>query len=323
MRRTIALAVATGLLWTASPAARGPSGTAAPQPPTRTIYVSATDRNGASVPDLAGPDFAVKEGGKVREVLQAGPATRPMKIAIVIDDNGTGIFRYGVGRFIQRLHGRAEFALSTVAGQFVKLVDYTANGQELGEVLAQLVARPGTADGGQLLEGIYETAKDLERRKTDRGVIVVLTVGGEEHSPLPAHHVLDQLRKSGAALHVVSVSSSALRSMAAVQRPSALLGENLNLNEVLGDGPKQSGGRRDEIVATAGLVAGLQQLAETLLTQYAVQYARPQGTRSDKLNVSVKRPGITVLAAGARCRTGESLIPNRRILESRQRFEIA
>ena len=54
-----------------------------PQPPTRTIYVSATDRNGASVLDLAGPDFAVKEGGKVREVVQAGPATRPMKIAIV------------------------------------------------------------------------------------------------------------------------------------------------------------------------------------------------------------------------------------------------
>ena len=98
--------------------------------------------------------------------------------------------------------------------------------------------------------------------------------------------MLDQLRKSGAALHVVSVSSSALRSMAAVQRPSALLGENLNLNEVLGDGPKQSGGRRDEIVATAGLVAGLQQLAETLLTQYAVQYARPEGRRGPTSSMS-------------------------------------
>jgi VWFA-related protein len=290
------LAVTTGLLWTAALAARGPSGPASPQSPTRTIYVSATDRNGAPVRDLAGPDFAVKEGGKTREVLQAGPATNPMKIAILIDDNGTGIFRYGVGRFIQRLHGRAEFALSTVAGQHLKVVDYTANGEVLGSALAQLVARPGTADGGQLLEGIYETARDLERRGTGRAVIVVLTVGGEEHSPLPAHHVLDQLRKSGASLHVVSVSSSALRSMAEVQRPSALLGENLNLNEVLGDGPKQSGGRRDEIVATAGLVAGLQQLAETLLTQYAVQYARPEGARADKINVSVKRPGVSVRA---------------------------
>ncbi len=296
MRCTIALAVTTGLLWTAALAARGPSGPASPQSPTRTIYVSATDRNGAPVRDLAGPDFAVKEGGKTREVLQAGPATNPMKIAILIDDNGTGIFRYGVGRFIQRLHGRAEFALSTVAGQHLKVVDYTANGEVLGSALAQLVARPGTADGGQLLEGIYETARDLERRGTGRAVIVVLTVGGEEHSPLPAHHVLDQLRKSGASLHVVSVSSSALRSMAEVQRPSALLGENLNLNEVLGDGPKQSGGRRDEIVATAGLVAGLQQLAETLLTQYAVQYARPEGARADKINVSVKRPGVSVRA---------------------------
>jgi VWFA-related protein len=296
LRCTIALAVTTGLLWTAALDARGPSGPASPQSPTRTIYVSATDRNGAPVRDLAGPDFAVKEGGKTREVLQAGPATNPMKIAILIDDNGTGIFRYGVGRFIQRLHGRAEFALSTVAGQHLKVVDYTANGEVLGSALAQLVARPGTADGGQLLEGIYETARDLERRGTGRAVIVVLTVGGEEHSPLPAHHVLDQLRKSGASLHVVSVSSSALRSMAEVQRPSALLGENLNLNEVLGDGPKQSGGRRDEIVATAGLVAGLQQLAETLLTQYAVQYARPEGARADKINVSVKRPGVSVRA---------------------------
>ena len=122
-------------------------------------------------------------------------------------------------------------------------MDYTANGQELGEVLAQLVARPGTDDGGQLLEGIYETAKDLERRKTDRGVIVVLTVGGEEHSPLPAHHVLDRAAEERRGASRGPVSSSALRAMAAVQRPSALLEENLNLSEVLGDGPKQSGGR--------------------------------------------------------------------------------
>jgi VWFA-related protein len=296
MRSTIALALATAVLQAAA-ASAGEQPAAPPQALTRTVYVSVTDRAGLAVPGLTGADFAVKEGGKARDVVQAGPATRPMKIAIVIDDNGTGIFRYGVGRFIQRLLGRAEFALSTVAGQHLKVIDYTPNAPELSEALAQLVARPATADGGQLLEGIFEVAKDLERRKAERGILVVLTVGGEEHSPLPAHHVLDQLRKSGAALHVVSVSRSALRGMADVQKPAALLGENLNLSEVLGDGPKQSGGRRDEIVATAGLVAGLQQLAETLLTQYAVQYARPDaGRSSDKLSVSVKRPGFSVRA---------------------------
>ena len=43
-------------------------------------------------------------------------------------------------------------------------------------------------------------------------MIVALTVGGEEHSTLPAHHVLDKLRQSGASLHVIMVVNTALRS---------------------------------------------------------------------------------------------------------------
>ena len=43
-------------------------------------------------------------------------------------------------------------------------------------------------------------AIDLDKRKASRPIIVALTVGGEEHSTLPAHHVLDNLRQSGAAL---------------------------------------------------------------------------------------------------------------------------
>ena len=109
--------------------------------------------------------------------------------------------------------------------------------------------------------------------------------------------MLDQLQKSGAALHVIAVNSSALASMATVQQPGALLGENLNLNEVLGDGPKQSGGKREEIVASAGLVAGLQELAETLLTQYAVPFSRADAEVGGQAqSVSVKRSGVTVRA---------------------------
>jgi VWFA-related protein len=266
--------------------------------PARTVYVTATDKVGAAVPDLTAGDFVVKIGGKVRDVLHVERASAPLRIAIIVDDNGTGLFRYGVGRFIEKLQGHAEFAISKVTGQTQKVVDYTTDGRELTEAIAQLGARPETADGGQLLEGIAETARDFDKRRAHRGIIVALTVGGEEHSTLPAHHVLDELRKSGAALHVVQVSSSALRSTVAVQRPAALLGENLNLSEVLGEGPKQSGGTRGEIVATAGLVSGLQQLAQTLLqSQYAVSYSQRQGEKSsDKISVSVTVPGVSVLA---------------------------
>jgi len=264
---------------------------------TRAVYVSVLDKNDVPVTDLGPNDFVVKEGGKTRDVVEAGMANVPLRIALLVDDNGTGIFRYGVVKFIERLQGRAEFALSTVNGQNQKLVDYTADVNLLTAAIGQLTARPGTNDGGQLLEGIFETAKDFQKRPTRRPVIVVLTVGGEEHSTLPAHHVLEELLKSGAALHVFAINSAAIRPTAAVSRPGALLEENMNLSEVLGDGPKQSGGKREEIVAAPGVVVGLQQLAEALRSQYAVSFSRSDPPKSgDKISVSVKRSGLTVRA---------------------------
>jgi VWFA-related protein len=292
------LALSFGVLQTAL-AAAPPGGPGAQlESPSRTVYVTATDKAGEPVPNLTPADFTVKIGGKARDVVHVEPATAPLRIAVIVDDNGSGLFRYGVGKFIERLLGHAEFAISQVTGQTQKVVDFTADGRELSEAIAVLGARPATSDGGQLLEGIAETARDFEKRRSRRGIIIALTVGGEEHSTLPAHHVLDQLRKSGAALHVVQVSSSALRSTVAVQRPSALLDENLNLSEVLGEGPKQSGGSHSEIVATAGLVSSLQDLAQSLLhDQYAVSYSEREGDKSsDKINVSVKVPGVSVLA---------------------------
>ncbi len=264
---------------------------------TRTVFVTVLDKSGVPVTDLAADDFVIREGGKDREIVGAGMSTVPLRIAVVVDDNGTGIFRYAVVKFVERLQGRAEFAVSTVYGQHQKLLDYTPNLERVSIALNQLNARPATNDGGQLLEGIFETAKDFQRRPAPRPIIIVLTVGGEEHSTLPAHHVLDELEKSGAALNVIAINSSALRAMAAVSKPSALLESNLNLSEVLGDGPKQSGGKREEIVASAGVVSGLQELAEALRNQYAVSFSRPDRPKhTEKLAVSVKRSGLTVRA---------------------------
>lgn len=270
---------------------------AALEPQTRRVYVTASGAKGAPVTDLTAADFAIKEGGKAREIVKVAPATGLIQIAVLVDDNGTGIFRYAVGKFIESLLGRAEFAVSTVTGQMLRLVDYTTSGQSLSEAIGKLNARPATNDGGQLLDGISETAKELERRKAPRPVIVALTVGGVEHSTLPAHHVLDNLRQSGASLHVITVVNSTLRSQSNPTTAAGLMEENMNLSEVLGDGPKQSGGRREEIVAAAGVVSGLQQLADALKTQYLIEYSLPEGVKpSDKLSVSVKRRGVSLHA---------------------------
>lgn len=289
MTRLIASSIVVSL---AAPVAFG-----ATAPTTRSVYVSVTDQKRVPVKDLTAADFAVKEDGKAREVVKAELATTPLRIAIIIDDNGTGLFRSSAAVFMQRLLGKAEFSLSSVTGQVMKIVDYTANAATLSDGLAKVGARAATNDGGQLLSGIFEAAKEIEQRKPARPVILALTVGGEEHSTLPAHHVLEQLRKSGAALYVTSVAASNLRSTAAVSNPAELLGENLNKNEVLGDGPKQSGGRHDEIVAAPGIVVSIQQTAEELANQYLVTYVLPDGVKpNEKLSVTTKRKGVIVRA---------------------------
>lgn len=263
----------------------------------RTLYLTVTHRGGEPVEDLAPADLEIKEGGKPVEIHQMDVATDPLQIALIVDDNGTGLFRSGLGRFIQRLEGRAVMSLSSVTGQTMKLVDYTADVGTLLAAVATLSARPGTPDGGQLLEGISEAAVELRRREASRPVIIALTVGGEEHSTASSDHVLNQLRQSGATLHVFSVERGALRSTINQTKPAALLQENMHLHRVLGDGPKQSGGQHQSIVPTAGTLAGLQHLASELTRQYRVSYTLPPGTkRSDRISVSAKRKGLQIRA---------------------------
>jgi hypothetical protein len=209
-----------------------------------------------------------------------------------------------------------------VTGQLLRIVDYTPNAEALSEAIAKLNARPATNDGGQLLDAISETAQELQKREAARPVILALTVGGEEHSTLPAHHVLDKLRQSGAVLHVVAVANNALRSQSNPSTAAGLLGENMNLNEVLGDGPKQSGGRREEIVAATGISGGLAQLARSLKNQYLIEYTLPcdpSRTYADPQQVErafdgtavTTRPGCFQRARGRSRGTGCARTPAR------------
>ena len=220
-----------------------------------------------------------------------------MQIAILVDDNGTGLFRVG-GRAIHRGAARARRVLDHHRRRPAAQADAVHPQQRVAaRGSRQLIAGPDRRTAGSCSSGIYESALDFERRKVERPVILALTVGGEEHTPLPPHHVLDQLRKSGAALHVVSVA----RLDAAVQRlrPRARgpAEREHGLNQVLGDGPKRSGGRREEVPAIAGAQTGLHQLAETLKRQYVVEYALPAGVKpSDRFSVSSKRRDVTLRA---------------------------
>jgi len=267
--------------------------------------VTATDKNGVPVTDLQAADFEVKIAGKSADVASAQPASVPLRVALLVADQGTGAFQLGLARFMQTLLGHAEFTLVAVLVQPVTLVDYSHDGAELSAGLKQLGSR-GRERGAQLIEAIQEATRTVQH-EARRPVIVVLRTGGEAPSQISGNQVREELRKSGAALYAVSTAgaegrapSQARAGLSAEQAQladSELADSSSNLALVLGDGSKESGGRHDQVMANTHVKA-LEQLAQELLHQYEVVCSVPDGVKpGDRLTVSSKRKGVTTRAA--------------------------
>ena len=264
------------------------------QATTRTVYLSATDAKGAPVTDLTASDITVKDDGKARDVTAVERAAGPLSIALLIDDNGYGAndVRTAVAAFAQRLRGLAEMSIVTTAGQNVTRVDYTADLEAQIGAVRQLYARPAPG-GGHLLEAIQDASKSLAARPSPRRAIVALVFESPEFSTLRQDRVLDGLQQSGASLSVIAVGKPVSNTSAAAPG----LDENMNRNKVIGDGPKQSGGRHAEMIAPAGVPKAMQLIADDLLHQYAVSYSLPAGVKpSGKISVAVGRRGVTLRA---------------------------
>jgi hypothetical protein len=229
-------------------------------------------------------------------------ATAPLEIALLVDDTGPGLrfIREGVGGFIQRLGGLAEIALVSTGGRNSLLVDFTGRVDALYQGVRQLITR--TTSGAYLLDGIGEAIKALNQREAERPVIVVVTLEGPEFSSVRADRLLDELQRSRAILHVVSLGKPTLKTMTGWnEMPSQSLRENLDENinrkKFLEDGSRQSGGSLEQVLADSGIPVALHALAEELASQYVVVYRRPEGpSPPKKITVSVKRSGVKVRA---------------------------
>ena len=262
------------------------------------IYVSVVDSKGEPVTGLTAADFRVREDNTAREVLNATQATEPLTVAFLVDDSqatqqATQMIREAVDTFITALQGHAEMSLSTFGERPTLLVDYTTDAAKLKAAGKRIFPRQGA--GAYLTEAIREVSRGFQKREAKRPVIVVLAIDDEpEFSNLHYEQVLDELAKGRAALHVVVLGG-----------PNASLSDEMkNRNQVIALGTERTGGRRDNVLALTAAAPKMKQLADELLKQYVVTYARPQQLiPPEKIEVTVTRPGLT---ARAKTRTGET-----------------
>lgn len=255
------------------------SGTARPPDVVRTVHFSAVDAKGVHVPDLTAADLAVKEGGKDRAIEAVGPASMPMKLSILIDDNGTGGFQGALSQLIQATFGQAEYTVRALSPQAIQIVGFTKDADELRDAIRRLGPRGRVeSDSEQIIAGVTDAAKELLQRKARRASIVVLTAANEKAQSDMADEALRVLKNSGASLSVIYVTG-------------------VQLGLVLGDGPRRSGGIIEQVTGNGALTPSVAKLADTLRNQYMLTYTVPEGVKlNERLSLTTSRKGVKLIS---------------------------
>jgi hypothetical protein len=261
---------------------------AAAQARERTAYVSALDKIGAPVERLAPTDVVVREDGVAREVLRVVRATEPMQIAILVDNSAAAAsaianLRDGLKRFVQAMGKGHEISLVTYADRPTAVTSFSSDPQEIEKGIERLFAQSNS--GAYLMDAIQETAEGFIKRESPRPVIAVVGTEGVEFSNVSYETVLDKLKASGAQLHVAMLVDSEADSSQ----------EERYRSIVIDRGTRETGGRRDNLLADMGVPGALEALAAELKGQFKVTYAHPDSLiQPEEVRITSARPELEV-----------------------------
>ena len=302
----------------------------------RTVYFSVLDKKGAPVTDLSAAEVVIKEDGRIVTAIKIGPATTPMRIALVVDDRGLGLpeLREGLTTFVRAIQGRADVGLFSTIRPATTIVDFTQDTQALlagvEQVLPmQLPAAPATLPSGLTLTPLLsELAHQMEKHAVARPVIVVMTIEPDCRDTQASFAIQGNCVSYFIAGPVSVMSGIPNTSdprfgtgferqadyfdagasarwpqvITDVQRSRAtvfsIAARDRSHSHPLLDGSADvSGGHLESVITDAAIVTAMNHIADELLGQYAVTYSAPPAPQEGRrLHVQVKRSDIIVRA---------------------------
>ena len=266
----------------------------------RDMFVTVLDRAEKPVLTLGGPDFVVREDGRVREVLRARRATDVIDIALLIDNSqalGSQVndVRKGLEAFIAKMRPQAQISIIGLADRPTIHADYTDSQEQLSRGIGFIFPVQGA--GAYTLDAVDEVLKGFEKRKPERSAVVVVWAGGVEFSTGIYQPLVEKLRARGTTLHVIVIGAQT--------PPDSRTTEGRNRELLFDRGTTDTGGRRDNVLTSMATGDALDRLADELLGQYRITFARPDTlVPPEKTEVAVRPPGLTargilIPAAGA------------------------
>ena len=279
-RRPRVLAAVGAALLLAAPAAA--------QTIEREMFVSVLGKDEKPVLTLGVPDFVVREDGRVREVLRARRASDVIDIALLVDTSqalGSQVndVRGAIEAFIARMRTQAQISIVGLADRPTIYADFTNSQEQLAKGVGRIFPVQGA--GAYTLDAVAEVLKGLEKRKVERSAVVVLWVGGLEFSTQGYEALIRDLAARGTSLHVIAVGSRTPVDIRTIE------GRN---RELLFDrGTTDTGGRREHVLTSMALKDAMGRLADELLGQYRITFARPDSLiPPERTEVAVRPPGL-------------------------------
>ena len=260
------------------------------QKQTRLVFVNATDRAGAPIPDLTPADFELTAGG-VKQPVTRVTFGAPMRVVILVDASGAmqshlNSFRQGMNAFVDAMPPEPEIAIISITGQLGVRQAPTTDHAKLHTVIDRFASESG---GNAFLDVLLEADKRFLKNAPDRWPVFVMvtTDSGEMRGdPViePFNAFAQDFRIRGGSAHGIVIHGQSIG-----------LISQLTLNLV-----QNTGGIYEPLAVSTAVPDKMKALAariaadrQAMVSRYAVEYTADAKSTSP-VSVKVPREGVTV-----------------------------
>jgi VWFA-related protein len=272
-------------------------------PAVRSVSFAAVDEKGAPVQGLTRDEVVVLENGVAREPTGLEPDPRPLRVALIVDTSrpvATQLRLHvvdAVAAFVQRLPEGTQYAVWTTGDRPQKTVDYTTDRPAAARQLKRTLL-----DGGNtLLDAVVEATQDMKswlsrtEQEEIRPAVVVVSGAGIGFASYDRRQVVDRVAPTGILFSGVVFDEGGGPLGGPGSDPQTV--GRLDYEYVVSTLAERSGGLFESTLSAMGVDDALDKIAADLAGRYRVSYATLSGSKADKVEVTVARPGVKVRVA--------------------------
>jgi Ca-activated chloride channel family protein len=251
------------------------------------VFVTVTDAEKRLVPDLVKEDFDVLDNGKTTPIVLFDAEVQPITVVVMLDTSGsmTGsldLLRQAAEQFLIRLLPADKGLVGAFNDKIQFAGTFSSNRDDLVGSLRDLDYGNPT----RLFDAI-DASLDQLKGKEGRRAILVFTDGEDTFSKASMGKVLDRARTEEVMIYSIGLESNMVIGSQRIRtRPDRGLRK-------LSD---ETGGGYFELKRTDELGPTFTRVAQELHSQYSLAFTPATDGRIHKLDVTVKKPGMSTRA---------------------------